>query len=156
MENYRHLWRFVEICRCAGHSSMPLQPSKPPLTAVPSSPSRWSPRAPTMATPTTTAATPTQGYGAWGGGPALSARSDAPVLDTFDWPSASARTAPAVALRVAFEDNKVCFELLFGACRRRHRVGGVATERSRRDASLGTFRSTQALGVRRRHAPKSS
>ena len=30
----------------------------------------------------------------------------------------------------------------------------VASERSRRDASSDTFRSTQVLGVRRRHAPR--
>ena len=30
----------------------------------------------------------------------------------------------------------------------------VASERSRQDAPLGTFRSTRVLGVRRRHAPR--
>ena len=34
------------------------------------------------------------------------------------------------------------------------RVGGWHQERSRLDASLGTFGSTRVLGVRRRHAPR--
>ena len=53
---------------------------------------------------------------------------------------------------------RIYFYQLFGACRRRtpraRSNRRVASERSRRDASLGTFRSARVLGVRRRHAPR--